>query len=97
MNTPQPIEASTGHAGLSVNVPSTPLLERATEAAGALARRGTDALRDTSGHLRDAALRTSDNAVRRVRNEPVKSVLIAAAAGALLMALVGLLTRSRAD
>ena len=96
MNTPQPIEASTGHAGLSVNVPSTPLLERATEGAGALVRRGADALRDSSGHLRRAALRGSDNTIRLVRNEPVKSVLIAAAAGALLMALVGLLTRARA-
>ena len=72
-----------------------PLLDRATDSAGALAQRGIDAVRETSEHLRDEAWRVSDNTVRRVRNEPVKSMLIAAAAGAALMALVGLLTRSR--
>ena len=96
MNTPLPLEPSAGHAGLSVAFPSTPLLERATEAAGALARRGTDALRDASQQLRDTAGRTSDNTVRLVRKEPVRALLIAAATGAALMALVGWLTRSRA-
>jgi hypothetical protein len=83
-------------AGLSASVHPAPLLERATDGAGALARRGIDAVRDSSQRLRDEAWRFSDDTVRRVRTEPVKSLLIAAAAGAALMALVGLLTRSRA-
>lgn len=74
---------------------ASPLLDRASEQAIALARRGADAVRDTSEHLRDRALRASDGAVSYVRDEPVKSMLIAAAAGAALMALAGLLTRSR--
>ena len=87
MNTNPSLELSGNHA--------VPLLDRAADSAGALARRGIDAVHDTSQKLRDEAWRVSDNTVRRVRNEPVKSMLIAAAAGAALMALVGMLTRSR--
>jgi hypothetical protein len=87
MNTKPSLELSGSH--------SVPLLDRATDSAGALARRGIDAVRDSSQQLRDVAWRVSDDTARRVRNDPVKSMLIAAAAGAALMALVGLLTRSR--
>jgi hypothetical protein len=48
--------------------------------------------------LRDKALRASDNTVGYIKDEPVKAMLIAAATGAALMALVSLITRShRAD
>ena len=72
----------------------SPLLERAGEQAGALAQRGMDAVRDRSLQVREQALRASDNTLNYIKDEPVKAVLIAAAAGAALMALVGLLRKS---
>ncbi len=74
---------------------AAPLLERATGQASAIARRSVDAVRDGSQHIRDSALRASDSTARYVRDEPLRSILIAAVAGAALMALVGLFTRSR--
>jgi len=74
---------------------AAPLLNRASEQASALAQRGVSALRDTSQGLRDGAVQASDRATLYVKEEPLKAMLIAAATGAALMALVGLLTRSR--
>lgn len=71
------------------------LIDQAAEQAGALAQRGARVLRDTSLGLRDSALRASDSTALYVRDQPLKSMLLAAAVGAALMALVGLLTRSR--
>ena len=73
----------------------TPLLNRASEQASALAQRGVNALRDSSQGLRDSATRASDNTVMYIKDEPLKAMLIAAATGAALMALVGMLSRSR--
>ena len=86
--------------GLAVKVQdvrnqAAPLLNRASDQASALARRGVDAVRDTSQQLRDKALRASDTTVQYIKDEPVKSMFIAAATGAALMALVSLLARSR--
>jgi ElaB/YqjD/DUF883 family membrane-anchored ribosome-binding protein len=72
----------------------SPLLERAGEQASALAQRGVDAVRDRSLQVRDQALRASDGTLNYIKDEPVKAVLIAAAAGAALMALLGLLRKS---
>lgn len=74
---------------------ATPLINRATKQASALAHRGVDTLRDTSQRLRETALRASDNSVKYIKEEPVKSVLMAAAAGAVLTALVRRMSRSR--
>ncbi|HEY6514093.1 MAG TPA: hypothetical protein VI032_19100 [Burkholderiaceae bacterium] len=71
----------------------SPLIERAGEQANALAQRGIEAVRDRSHQLRDQAVRASDHTVGYIRHEPVKSVLIAAAAGAVLVALLSLLRR----
>lgn len=86
--------------GLSESVNSassrvSPLINRATEQASALAQRSMDAMRQTSQQLRDKASQASDATASYIRNDPIKSVLIAAATGAALMALVGLLSRSR--
>ena len=43
--------------------------------------------------LRDRAHRASDGTVNYIKDEPVKAVLIAAATGAALMALVALIGR----
>ena len=74
---------------------ATPLLNRASEQASALAQRGVDAVRDSSLRLRDSAVQARDGTVLYIKDEPLKSMLIAAAAGAALMALIGLLSRSR--
>lgn len=52
-------------------------------------------MRQTSQQLRDKAMHASDTTASYIRNDPIKSVLIAAATGAALMALVSLVTRSR--
>jgi ElaB/YqjD/DUF883 family membrane-anchored ribosome-binding protein len=72
-----------------------PLLSRGSEQIGALTQRGVNAVRDGTQQVRDTALRASDSTVGYIRDEPVKAMLIAAATGAALMALVGLLTRAR--
>jgi ElaB/YqjD/DUF883 family membrane-anchored ribosome-binding protein len=74
---------------------AAPLLNRAGEQASALAQRGVNALRDGSQGLRDSATRATDSTVMYIKDEPLKAMLIAAATGAALMALVGMLNRSR--
>lgn len=74
---------------------AAPLLNRAAEQASALAQRGVDSVRDTSQQLRDKAVRASDSTVNYIKDEPVKAMLIAAATGAALMALVSLMSHSR--
>lgn len=76
---------------------AAPLLNRVSSQAEAAARRGIEAVRDTSQQLRDKAARASDSAVGYVKDEPIKAMLIAAATGALLMGLVALLSRSSRD
>jgi len=59
------------------------------------AQRGVTALRDSSQHMVDSAHRATENTATYIRDEPVKSMLMAAAAGATLMALVSMMSRSR--
>lgn len=54
----------------------------------------TNSMHETSQHVQDSALRASHSTVKFIKDEPVKSILIAAATGATLMALVGLMSRS---
>jgi ElaB/YqjD/DUF883 family membrane-anchored ribosome-binding protein len=71
-----------------------PTINRLASQAESLARRSLDAARNGSQHLREQADRVSHNTVTYIREEPVKSVLIAAAAGAALVAIASLLSRS---
>jgi ElaB/YqjD/DUF883 family membrane-anchored ribosome-binding protein len=50
--------------------------------------------REVAEQVRQRALQASDKAAAYARDEPMKSLLIAAAAGALLMGLVSLIARS---
>lgn len=72
-----------------------PLLERTGEKISLVAHSGVERVLDTSRHLREQALQTSQNSVKFVKEKPVQSILIAAAAGVALMALVSLTKRSR--
>ena len=60
-------------------------------------RRGVDRAREASQAAREQALRAGDATVMRIRDEPVKAVLVAAAAGAAIAALVGWAMRSRSE
>ena len=59
-----------------------------------LKQRGIDAAREGSQRVSEQAQRMSASTVGYIRDEPVKSVLIAAAVGATLMALITLASRS---
>ncbi|MCW2311658.1 hypothetical protein [Rhodoferax antarcticus] len=74
---------------------AAPAMERASERVSSMAHRGLDSVRETSHQLRVKAEHASDSTVSYIREEPMKSVLIAAATGAALMALVSLVARSR--
>ena len=73
----------------------SPMLDRASAQASALAHRGMDAVRASSQQLRDKANLATEVTSGYIKNDPIKAVLIAAATGAALMALVSLLSRSR--
>ena len=90
-------QAPDGLAGdlQDVRQQAAPLLNRTAEQASVLAQRGVDAVREGSRQVRDQALRASDGTLHYVREEPLKSMLIAAAIGAALMALVSLKGGSR--
>ena len=72
-----------------------PLLNRAAEKASDMAHRSLEAARDGSQKVRDQVKQASDTTLGYIQHEPVKAVLIAAAAGAALMALISLMNRAR--
>lgn len=74
-------------------VPSA--FSRAAAQMEALTRRGMDRARDASHAVRDGAHRAGDRAVGYIQHEPVKSVLIAVAAGATIAMLASWFARSR--
>lgn len=68
---------------------------RLANEAGTVAARGVDAVRAGIHQARDNAQRASKSASKYIRSEPIKSLLIAGAVGAALMAVVRLLVRPR--
>ena len=77
------------------NLPSPgPTITRIANDADQLRQRSVDALRSASFQVRESAMRASDNTVAYIRDEPVKSVLIAAAVGAASMALLSAMSRA---
>ena len=70
-------------------------LRRAAEQLDELTRRGVEAARHAKLTVQDQALRASDRTVGYIKDEPVRSMLVAAAVGAAAVLLVSLLTRSR--
>ena len=73
---------------------AAPALERASAKTQEVGEKGKDALTDSSRLIRDRALEASDAAVAYAKEEPMKALLIAAAAGALLMGLLAMMVRS---
>ncbi len=72
-----------------------PTISRLAEQAESAARRSYDAVRDGAVQIRERANGVSEATVRYVKDEPVKSVLIAAATGAALMGLLSLIQSAR--
>ena len=71
------------------------LRQRASDDAVDLAQRGVQAVRDRTQHLRESAENASHRTLGYIRDEPIKSMLIAAATGAALMALLSLVNSDR--
>ena len=69
--------------------------DQAIKSSRRVANDALDSVRDTSRQLRDTARHASDSTVDYIRDDPVKAILIAAATGAALMALVSLVSHSR--
>ena len=72
-----------------------PMLDKASDQTQKLMQQGREVLNDTSQMVREKASQASDLAVGYAKDEPVKAMLMAAAAGALLMGLVTMMARSR--
>lgn len=74
---------------------TTHAADQALKATQHLANSAIDSVRDTSHQLRVKAGHASESTVNYIKHEPVKSILIAAATGAVLMALISLFSSSR--
>lgn len=74
---------------------AAPARTQATEKFNALLHQGLDAVQGASQKLRAQATHVNEVTVDYIRKEPIKSVLIAAATGAVIVALVSIATRSR--
>ncbi|MEX8493351.1 hypothetical protein [Sphaerotilus sp.] len=68
-----------------------PLLDGAADQASSMAHRGLNSLHDSSAVLRTSARQASESTVSYIRHDPIKSILMAAATGAALMGLIGLM------
>jgi len=73
----------------------SPAIDRVATTVDSAARRGIAAARDTSAQVRERAQKASDITINYIQQEPLKAVLVAAATGAVLMALLGMMSRSR--
>ena len=69
--------------------------EQAASAIGGATEEAKQAARAGAEQLRDTALQASDSMVKYIRDEPVRSVLMAGVAGAALVAVASLLGGSR--
>ncbi|MEO8278875.1 MAG: hypothetical protein ABI564_04220 [Ideonella sp.] len=74
---------------------TVPALERLGSSAESLARRSAETARQKSQQLREQAQHRSEQAVGYIRDEPFKSVLLAAAVGALFGLLLSFSRRER--
>ena len=90
------LDTKIAEEGNSLTAQAGPMIDRAAGKASAIAHRGLDAVMETSDQLRAKAQHAGDSTVDYIRQKPVKAMLMAAAAGAALTAVISLLSRSRA-
>jgi ElaB/YqjD/DUF883 family membrane-anchored ribosome-binding protein len=93
--TQPPVTEQAIEAGKSLIGEQSEQLQRALAEAGELAREGIHKAQRASQALRDQCSQAGDRTVGYIREEPVKSVLIAAAVGAGVAALIGWLGSRR--
>lgn len=77
-----------------VNDQADSALKRLAIDADRLTQRSLDAVREGTLHLREQSRHAAQSTVGYIKDEPVKSVMMAAAVGAALMALVTLARNS---
>lgn len=70
-------------------------LSRVAAQVDELTRRGVERARAATETAKDQAARAGDRTVTYIRDEPVRSVLVAAAAGAAIAMLIGMVSRTR--
>ncbi|MCA0239322.1 MAG: hypothetical protein LCI02_00565 [Proteobacteria bacterium] len=73
------------------------VLSRAAAQVEDLTRRSMDRARHATHQVKEQVAKAGDRSADYIRDEPVKSVLIAAVAGAAVAALIGWLSRGRSD
>jgi ElaB/YqjD/DUF883 family membrane-anchored ribosome-binding protein len=83
------------HAVQNLRDRVSPTASRLASQAEDLAHRGVHAVRERTDQLRERASYAGDVSTQFVKDQPVKAVLIAAAAGALIVALLSLGRSSR--
>jgi ElaB/YqjD/DUF883 family membrane-anchored ribosome-binding protein len=90
-------EALNSVAGTAQNLRehAVPMVDRVAERASAMAHQGVDSVRERSHQLSESAHRVADGTRHYVQDQPVKSLLIAAATGAVLMGLLSFLSGTR--
>ena len=72
---------------------AAPVIDRLADRATHAVRNSADWMRDNTDRVRTGVARASDRSLNYVRDEPVRALLMAAAAGALVAALVRMLGR----
>lgn len=72
-------------------------LTRAAAQVEELTRRSLERAREATHQVKDQVAHVGDKSVSYIRDEPVKSVLIAAAAGAAMAMLIGWMANSRSS
>lgn len=70
-------------------------LSRVAAQVDELTRRGIERAKTATDTAKDQAARAGDRTVTYIRDEPVRSVLVAAAAGAAIAMLIGIVSRTR--
>jgi ElaB/YqjD/DUF883 family membrane-anchored ribosome-binding protein len=85
---------SLAHTMENIRHQTAPWLKHANNEMGSLAQRGMASVQETSKLVQDQALKARQSAEHYITNDPVKALLIAAASGAALMALISLASRS---
>jgi ElaB/YqjD/DUF883 family membrane-anchored ribosome-binding protein len=70
-------------------------IKKVADQTRAVVRRGTEAANTATKRVRDTSMHASDSLVAFTKENPIKTILVAAASAALLLALFNALARSR--
>ena len=79
---------------LEIRNQAAPMLDKTNGLAKDYLNQGLESLRNASHLMTDAAINARNGATGYVKDEPLKALLIAAATGAALMALVNLISHN---